>query len=611
VPSDATPPPTDARQAADLDADLALALELADRADALTTERFRALDLTVESKPDLSPVTDADRAVEALLRDVLARRRPGDAMIGEEYGESGAGDRQWIVDPIDGTKNYVRGAPVWATLIALRVRGEVVLGVASAPALGRRWWAARGRGAYADGQPIQVSKVSDLADAHLSYSSLTGWEKLGRLEGLLDLSRRVWRTRAFGDFWSHVLVAEGVCDLAAEPEVSLWDLAALQVIVEEAGGRFTDLGGIARPDGGSAVSTNGHLHDQVLELLRPAVQAGEGDCAYDWEEDWTQPHGSPLAQIGHAHPGVVVTADGEIITFHPGDPTVLVYAADGTLVRSWVTDLVEGHGLTLAREGDTEVLWIVDNGTKVSVGADGQYASVAAPHGGRAVKMTLDGTVLLEIGRPPSPAYEGGTPWAPTSVAVDEECHGGNGDVWLADGYGQGVVHRYDSQGTWLSSFDGSGSQGGAFNCPHAVFIDRRRAEPELYIADRGNAQVQVFGLDGEFRRVVGQGFLNSPSAFATDGRLLIIGELYARLTVCDESDNFVCYIGENGAAVDRAGWPNSLDDAGKPIAATALLEPGRFNSPHGLAVGADRRIYVAEFLLGGRLIRLTPGTGT
>jgi histidinol-phosphatase len=253
----------------DLDADLTLALELADRADVLTMERFRALDLVVETKPDLSPVSEADRAVETRLRELVADARPGDAVLGEEYGESGTGDRQWIVDPIDGTKNYVRGAPAWATLIALRDRGEVVLGVASAPALGRRWWAARGRGAFADGQRITTSGVRELGDAHFSYSSLSGWEKLDRLDGFLDLTRRVWRTRGFGDFWSHVLVAEGVCDVAAEPEVSLWDLAALQVIVEEAGGRFTDLAGVARPDGGSAVSSNGHLHDEVLALLEP------------------------------------------------------------------------------------------------------------------------------------------------------------------------------------------------------------------------------------------------------------------------------------------------------------------------------------------------------
>ena len=256
----------------DLAADLSLAHELADAADALTLDRFRALDLVVETKPDLTPVSDADTAVEQAIRDVLASRRPADAILGEEYGLVGEGPRRWVIDPIDGTKNFVRGVPVWATLIALMVDDRVVVGVVSAPALGRRWWGARGLGAFAgtsaaDGRSLRVSAVSQLADASLSYSSLTGWEEQGRLPGLLQLSRDVWRTRAFGDFWSHMLVAEGGVDVSCEPEVSLWDLAALQVVVEEAGGRFTDLSGTATPAGGSVVCSNGVLHDKVLTAL--------------------------------------------------------------------------------------------------------------------------------------------------------------------------------------------------------------------------------------------------------------------------------------------------------------------------------------------------------
>jgi histidinol-phosphatase len=257
-----------------LQSDLALAHELADSADEITTARFRALDLWVDHKPDLTPVTDADRAVEQALRGIVAARQPGDAVLGEEYGDDGEGARRWVIDPIDGTKNFVRGVPVWASLIALQLDGEVTVGVVSAPALGRRWWAARGLGAFAGSslptaRQLQVSAVADLADAHLSYSSLQGWEEQGRLPGLLDLSRRVWRTRAFGDFWSHVLVAEGAVDVSCEPEVSLWDLAALQVVVEEAGGRFSDLAGASRADGGSVVCSNGRLHDEVLAALSP------------------------------------------------------------------------------------------------------------------------------------------------------------------------------------------------------------------------------------------------------------------------------------------------------------------------------------------------------
>lgn len=237
----------------------------------MTLARFRATDLAVSTKPDLTPVTDADRDVEQAIREQLARARPGHGVLGEEFGDDaptgGGGKWRWVLDPIDGTKNYVRGIPVWATCIALQRSGESVVGVVSAPALGRRWWAARGDGAFADGAAIRVSNVADLADAQLSYDSVPGFEAHGLGERFLDLARRCWRTRAFGDFWSHVLVAEGAIDVAVEPEVSLWDVAAVQVIVEEAGGRFTDLGGAGRPDGGSAVSTNGRLHDEILAAL--------------------------------------------------------------------------------------------------------------------------------------------------------------------------------------------------------------------------------------------------------------------------------------------------------------------------------------------------------
>ena len=254
--------------------DLALAHVLADTADSISMARFKALDLRIDTKPDLTPVSDADRAVEDAIRSTLGRARPRDAMLGEEFGPSGASgaSRRWIVDPIDGTKNYIRGVPVWATLIALLDGETPVAGLVSAPALGRRWWAATGGGAYTGRQrssatPIRVSDISRLGDASLSYSSLTGWEEGGRLGGFLDLSRQVWRTRGFGDFYSYVLLAEGAVDNAAEPEVSLWDLAALVPIVTEAGGEFTDLSGRPGPAGGSAVATNGKLHEDVLALL--------------------------------------------------------------------------------------------------------------------------------------------------------------------------------------------------------------------------------------------------------------------------------------------------------------------------------------------------------
>jgi histidinol-phosphatase len=252
--------------------DLRLAHVIADMVDSLTMSRFQAADLRVETKPDLTPVTDADRDAEELVRTQLKRTRPRDAVVGEEFEATGRSPRQWVIDPIDGTKNFVRGVPVWGTLLALIEDRRAVVGIVSAPALQRRWWAASGTGAWSgrsltSARRLQVSAVSSLHDASVSYSEIGEWEKGGCGEAFLDLSRRVWRTRAFGDFWSYMLVAEGAVDIAAEPELALYDMAALVPIVVEAGGRFTSLDGVDGPFGGSAVATNGELHDQVLRVL--------------------------------------------------------------------------------------------------------------------------------------------------------------------------------------------------------------------------------------------------------------------------------------------------------------------------------------------------------
>ncbi|MCV7298589.1 histidinol-phosphatase [Mycobacterium barrassiae] len=250
--------------------DIDFALQLADAADTQTLDRFGALDLRVETKPDLTPVTDADRSVEEMVRGTLSSQRPGDVVLGEEFGGTAVfAGRQWVVDPIDGTKNFVRGVPVWATLIALLEDGVPVVGVVSAPALQRRWWAGHGEGAFTSfgGQRrISVSGVDDLASASLSYSDLTtGWD--GLRPRFLELTDAVWRVRGYGDFWSYCLVAEGSVDIAVEPEVKLWDLAALDILVREAGGTFTNVAGQAGPHGGSAVATNGLLHEAVLARL--------------------------------------------------------------------------------------------------------------------------------------------------------------------------------------------------------------------------------------------------------------------------------------------------------------------------------------------------------
>ncbi len=259
----------------DLTCDLALALALADSADRITLDRAGAADLRVEAKPDRSPVTDADLAVEDAIRAVLRVHRPHDEVVGEERGgASGDAGRAWLLDPIDGTKNFLRGVPVWATLIALVEDGEPTVGVVSAPALRRRWWAATGAGAHTrdpngTSRAITVSGVGDLADAYLSTTDLGSWTRYRSRESYLSLVDATWESRAFGDFWQHCLVAEGAIDLAAEPIVNPWDVAAVQVLVQQAGGRFSDLEGIARYDGGTALSSNGLLHDDALTLLAP------------------------------------------------------------------------------------------------------------------------------------------------------------------------------------------------------------------------------------------------------------------------------------------------------------------------------------------------------
>ena len=252
--------------------DLRLAHILADSVDALTMRRFKAQDLHVETKPDLTPVTDADREAESVIRSQLGRVRNRDAVIGEEFGTSGSGSRKWVIDPIDGTKNFVRGVPVWATLIGLVEDDQVVAGVVSAPALNRRWWAALGSGAFtgrslSQATRLSVSSVNQLSDASLSYSSLTGWRDLGVRDQFIELTDTVWRTRAYGDFWSYCLVAEGAVDIACEPELNLYDMAALVPIVTEAGGRFTSLKGQDGPFGANAIASNGALHDAALDIL--------------------------------------------------------------------------------------------------------------------------------------------------------------------------------------------------------------------------------------------------------------------------------------------------------------------------------------------------------
>jgi histidinol-phosphatase len=268
-------------------ADLALALALADLADAITVPRFKAADLAVETKPDLTPVSESDKAAELAIREHIKALRPEDAVVGEEFGaEEATNARRWIIDPIDGTKSYVRGVPTWSTLIALQVRSETTVAVVSMPAVGRRWWATQGGGAFGarteppatpaggaeppvspTAERLRVSAVDDLSDAQLGWSGIEDWEAVGKGESILALARACWRTRGIGDVWQYMLVAEGAFDIATDPEATLWDLAAPALIVEEAGGTFTSIYGDPSPGAGSGLATNGVLHDKVRAAL--------------------------------------------------------------------------------------------------------------------------------------------------------------------------------------------------------------------------------------------------------------------------------------------------------------------------------------------------------
>jgi histidinol-phosphatase len=272
--------PTGGKSSSQYSAELAFALTLADIADEISLARYRALDLVITTKPDKSPVTDADKSVERAIIDAIASQYPSDGVVGEEFGSSGSKDRYWVIDPIDGTKNFLRGVPTWATLIALVENEEVVASVVSSPALYRRWYASAGGGAFVsesasgigsagENEPaarkLAVSKVSQLSDASIAYSDFQGWgARRANFEKLLD---DAWRTRGLGDFWSHMLVAEGAVDVAIEPSLALWDMAALDLIVREAGGKFSSLDGVDGPFGPNAISTNGALHSAIVAAL--------------------------------------------------------------------------------------------------------------------------------------------------------------------------------------------------------------------------------------------------------------------------------------------------------------------------------------------------------
>ncbi len=307
------------------------------------------------------------------------------------------------------------------------------------------------------------------------------------------------------------------------------------------------------------------------------MQVGTGAYTYRWIDNWARtPETESSRTNGRTH-GVVVTKAGDVVVFHQADPAVLIFAADGTLQDAWGHGFLSAHGMTLVEEDGTEYLWLTDENS----------AAV--------VKTTLDGAIVQSLQKPSHPVYATGR-YVPTWIGVAEERYGGNGDIWVADGYGSSYVHRYDRSGRYLQSINGEEGEAGAFRCPHALWVDHRRTEPRLYIADRGNRRIQVYDLEGSFQKACGADILTSPCGFVTYGDWLLIPELRARLTILDGEDHLVGYLGSNEQVCDIPGWPNHE---------SALIREGKFNSPHGMAVDSAGNLFVVEWIIGGRITKL------
>lgn len=322
-----------------------------------------------------------------------------------------------------------------------------------------------------------------------------------------------------------------------------------------------------------------------------------GDYQYEWVEPWTQLPADEIER-GWAHPGMAVTASQQIVTCHAGKSEIMFFEETGELKKAWSSGLVEAHGITIALDRQGEHLWISDHGAKAN--PDRNYEKTDTKRG-RVVQATLDGEIRATLPEPPLPVYREGN-YSPTSVAVFEERHGGNGDIWVADGYGQYHVHCYDHAGNYKYSLNGAEGPAGLFSNPHAIYITTQRPEPELYIADRRNDRIQVYDLDGNFKRVFGQEFLSRPGGFAEVGDMLVIAELMASVTVVDSSDRLLAHVGANAVVCTREGWPNQMTSQGQ---VAPEFEPGKFNSPHGIAADQKGNLYIAEWVIGGRIVKL------
>ena len=331
------------------------------------------------------------------------------------------------------------------------------------------------------------------------------------------------------------------------------------------------------------------------------MKIGSGDHVYTWVDDWARIPPDEAATKGWSHHDAVVRADGRIVSCHQGKPTILSFDPDGNVVDSCDAQITEAHGMSIASEGDGEVLWIGDTGRKRLAEINYDYPDDAKPS--EAVKLDFAGNAMMRIGQPDLDIYTDG-PFSVTSVAVHQEKHGGNGDIWVADGYGQSWVHRYTKDGEYLGSINGEESGVGRFNTPHGLLVDYRKADPELYIADRANNRVMVYDLEGNFKRKFGEDWLITPCTFAVAGDLLAIPELQARVTLVDPDDNLAGQLGDNTSVAQREGWPNVHGHDGN-LERPHDLEPGKFNSPHGIAADAEGNLYVPEWLIGGRFTKL------
>jgi DNA-binding beta-propeller fold protein YncE len=307
------------------------------------------------------------------------------------------------------------------------------------------------------------------------------------------------------------------------------------------------------------------------------MRVGENGFQYNWIDRWASIPDTPSGRMNGRTHGVVVSSNGDVLVFNQADPAILEFSSDGILKRYWGDRFHGAHGLTLVQETGAEYLWLTDQDSA------------------EVVKTTLDGRTLMNLERPPHPAYTKGT-YAPTWVAVNEERFGGNGDVWVADGYGMNYVHRFDKHGGYIGSINGAEGQAGALNCPHGIWIDWRNREPELYIADRGNRRFQVYDAEGTYKRSFGEAYLSCPCTCISYGEFLLVAELSAKLTVLDANDQLVCYIGNNEQTCGLPGWPNHAPE---------LIVPGKFNSPHSMAVDQQGNLYVVEWIIGGRITKL------